>query len=479
MPINVRHADRDQVFLLPPSVADWLPKGHLAWFLVDVLAEFDLTGFYAGYRQDGRGGAAYDPTLMVGVLLYAYWVGERSSRRIERRLVEDVAFRVVAANQCPDHATLARFRRRHEAAIAELFAQVLGLCVSEGLVDSVVVSIDGTKMEANASAWSNRTRRQLADEILAEAEEADRAEDERFGAARGDELPERFAPGPDRRARVREALRQLDAQGASDFEAHQAERTRREAELGRKLPGRKPSPTGSKGKERLANTTDPDSRMLRARNRFVQGYNAQAAVSIDQVVVAAEVTNAANDATMLIPMVATSEANLAAAGATAPAVFAADTGYWSAENLAMETAAELLIPPMPVTKGPAHDDASIARRDAVFSRVEAGEIKPADAARQLGISSAWAYMLLADRQHGRADPAVLRKEMLARLETDEGRSLYAKRKITTEPVFGNIKANLRHRRFSRRGLSAVESEWRLICSVHNLIKVRSRRLAIG
>jgi transposase len=479
MPINVRHADRDQVFLMPPSMADWLPEGHLAWFIVDVVAELDLTGFSAAYREDGRGGAAYDPSLMLGVLLYAYCVGERSSRRIERRLAEDVAFRVVAANQLPDHATLARFRCRHQEAIAELFGQVLGLCVNEGLVESEVVSIDGTKMEANASAWSNRTRRQLAEEILAEAEEVDRTEDGRFGEARGDELPERFAPGPDRRSRVREALRQIDAQGASDFEAHQVERARREAELGRKLPGRKPSPTGTKGKERIANTTDPDSRMLRARNRFVQGYNAQAAVSDDQVIVAAEVTNAANDTTMLVPMVAASESNLAAAGAPAPTVFTADTGYWSAENLSMETSAELLIPPMPVTKGPSHDHSSIDRRDEVFARVEAGAIKPAEAARELGISLAWAYLLLTGRQHGRGDPAVLRNKMLARLESDEGRALYAKRKVTTEPVFGNIKANLRHRRFSRRGLAAAGSEWRLICSIHNLLKVRKRRLAAG
>jgi transposase len=158
MPINVRQGDRDQQFLMPPSVADWLPEDHLAWFIVDVVAEFDLAGFYAGYGEDGRGGAAYDPTLMLATLLYSYCVGERSSRRIERRLVEDVAFRVVATNQTPDHATLARFRRRHGVAIAELFGQVLGLCVGEGLVDTTVVSIDGTKMEANASAWSNRTR---------------------------------------------------------------------------------------------------------------------------------------------------------------------------------------------------------------------------------------------------------------------------------------------------------------------------------
>jgi transposase len=213
MPINLRQVERDQLFLMPPSVADWLPEGHLAWFIMDVVSEFDLCEFYAGYREDGRGGAAYDPVIPLGVLIYAYCVGERSSRRIERRLIEDVAFRVLAANQCPDHATLSRFRRRHEAAIANLFGQVLGLCVSAGLVDSGVVSIDGTKMEADASSFMNRTRRQLAEEILAEAEREDQTEDGRFGQRRGDELPERFAPGVDRRARVREALRQLDEPG--------------------------------------------------------------------------------------------------------------------------------------------------------------------------------------------------------------------------------------------------------------------------
>ncbi len=346
MPANLREADRDQQFLLPPSMADWLPEDHLAWFVIDIVGELDLSAFYVSYRDDGRGGAAYDPALMLGVLIYAYSVGERSSRRIEQRLVEDVAFRVLAANQCPDHATLARFRGRHADAIAELFAQVLGLCASAGLVDAGVISIDGTKMEANASAWSNRTRRQLAEEILAEAEATDHSEDERLGERRGDELPTGWDRRAGRRARVREALRQLDAQGASDYESLQAERARREAELGHKLPGPKPSPQGRRAKERLANTTDPDSRMLRARNRFLQGYNAQAAVSEDQVIVAAEVTNAANDTTMFAPMVAATEDNLATVGLGVSEAYVADTGYWSADITAVDTSAEVLVPAM-------------------------------------------------------------------------------------------------------------------------------------
>jgi transposase len=479
--VNVREVDRDQLFLMPVSVAEWLPEDHLAWFVLDIVGELDMATIYAGYRDDGRGGAVYDPALMLAVLIYAYCVGERSSRRIERRLIEDVAFRVVAANQRPDHATLARFRARHEDAIAELFAQVLGLCVTEGLVAAGVVSIDGTKVEANASAWSNRTRRQIAEEILAEADQVDAAEDAELGERRGGELPERWADRRDRRARLREALRQLDERGASDWETYQAERAAKEAALGRKLPGRKPTAASRKTKDRLANTTDPQSRMLRARNRFVQGYNAQAAVSEDHVVLAAELTNAANDTTMFTPLVEATEANLDHAGRPqAVGAYAADAGYWSVPNVTNPTEAEVLIAPMPATSGITDpDDPRVLERTAVLDRLEAGELTLAAAATEMGVSETWARKLRDDRRRGEADPARVRKDMLDRLASDEGRSLYAKRKITAEPVFGNIKANLRFRRFSRRGITAARSEWRLICSVHNLLKLRTVRLATG
>jgi transposase len=477
--INVREGDRDQLWLMPPSVTDWLPEDHLAWFVLDVVAELDLGDFYATYRSDGRGGAVYDPALMLAALIYAYCVGEHSSRRIERRLVEDVGFRVVAANQCPDHATLARFRARHQEAIATLFAQVLGLCVTDGLVQSGVVAVDGTKLEANASAWSNRTRRQIADEILAEAERIDAAEDAEHGEARGDELPPRWADRSDRRGRLRKALAALEAQGASDWDCYQADRAAKEAAAGRKLPGRKPHRGSKKARDRLVNTTDPDSRMLRARNRFVQGYNAQAAVSEDQVIVAAELTNAANDSTMFAPMVEATEANLAEAGRPAAVgTYVADAGYWSGPNVILSTEAELLITPIPATRGIVDpDDPRIAQRHAVLGRVEAGELTLKAAAVEMGVSENWARQLRDNRRRGGVDPAIARKNMLDRLASEPGRSLYAKRKITVEPVFGNIKANLRFRRFSRRSMAAAASEWRFICSVHNLLKLRTARLA--
>jgi transposase len=189
---NFLLCDRDQELLLPPSLREWLPEDHLAWFVLDAVGELDLSAFYAAYREDGWGRAAFDPQMMVALLLYAYAVGERSSRQIERRCREDVAFRVLTANQIPDHATIARFRARHEQALAELFAQVLALCARAGLVSVGLVALDGSLLAGNASPGATRSYASIREEVermLAEAAQADAAEDERLGEARGDELP--------------------------------------------------------------------------------------------------------------------------------------------------------------------------------------------------------------------------------------------------------------------------------------------------
>jgi transposase len=197
---------REQELLLPPSLREWLPEGHFAWFLLDAVEEMDLSAFYAAYRLDGLGRPAHDPALMVAVLLYGYARGVRSSRKIERALVEDVAFRVIAANQVPDHTTIARFRRRHEAALGGLFGEVLALCAEAGLVEVGVVAIDGTKLHANACKDQNLGYEQIAREILAEADAVDREEDERYGEGqRGDVLPPEFRSSHGRRGWIREA----------------------------------------------------------------------------------------------------------------------------------------------------------------------------------------------------------------------------------------------------------------------------------
>src|SRR4051812_26369971 len=207
--------DREQELLLPPSLREWLPEDHLAWFVIDAVGELDLTAFYAVYRRDGHGRPAHDPALMVALLLYSYARGERSSRRIERRCVEDVATRVICANQTPDHTTIARFRQRHELAIAGLFGEVLALCAEAGLVEVGVIAVDGTKVNANASHHATRDYEQIAAEILEDAAAVDAEEDERFGERRGDELPAELSTAPGRRGWVRGAKRRLGEQRAA------------------------------------------------------------------------------------------------------------------------------------------------------------------------------------------------------------------------------------------------------------------------
>src|SRR2546425_11357710 len=209
---NFLTCDRDQPLLLPPDLHDWLEEDHLAWFVIEAIEELDLDAFYASYRADGHGRAAHEPKMMLTLITYAYAVGERSSRAIERRCREDVAFRVICANQAPDHATIARFRVRHEQALADIFGQVLGLCADAGLVRTGVLAVDGSKMAADASDSAIRTYDKLAEEIVAEAGRIDAAEDEIYGEARGDELPEHVASREGRRAGLKGAKRRPDAQ---------------------------------------------------------------------------------------------------------------------------------------------------------------------------------------------------------------------------------------------------------------------------
>jgi transposase len=553
--VNVRRGDLDQLLLMPPSVRDWLPEDHLAFFVLDTVAELDLTAFFAVYRTDGRGGSVYDPATMLAVLLYAYCTGERSSRRIERRLAEDVAYRVVAANQQPDHATIARFRARHQDAIAGLFGQVLSLCVKGGLVEAGLIAIDGTKISANASFFANRKHESLtkelagerpgADEenvaddladaaqetaksILDEAAAVDAAEDAEHGSARGDELPAEWTGGSkDRRARIRAALKELESQKTRDYETRVAERARKEAESGRKLRGPKPKEDAARrAKPRRANTTDPHSRIIaQASKGVIQGYNAQAAATTGQIVVAAEVTATSNDQPHFIPMATAVNENLVEAGHKEEiGVFVADAGYWTVANATTGVGADVLI----ATKKPAWRKADKPDDDklAVLAKVNRGELSQRKAGEILGVSYTWVSDMtkryfgsegqritrsaepepdewipvierldrgeISQRQasqeltvsvtraktmlkhvRGEAtDPSIARKAMDEKLAEPANADLYKQRSSTIEPVFGNIKGNLGYRRFTRRGMPAVQSEWRLICAVHNLLKIR-------
>jgi transposase len=232
---NFIACDRDQELLLPPSLREWLAEDHLAWFVLEAVGELDLGAFYGAYRRDGWGAAAHEPSMVVALLVYAYSVGVRSARGIERRCREDVAFRVLTANQVPDHATIARFRARHEDAIAELFGGVLGLCARAGLVQVGIVAVDGTKVAAAATHHATRSYEQIAQEIVDEAGRIDAAEDELYGEARGDELPEGLRTAGDRRKVLREAKQALEAERAAKAKPIPRARAERLAECKQRL----------------------------------------------------------------------------------------------------------------------------------------------------------------------------------------------------------------------------------------------------
>jgi transposase len=477
-----RRVDRDQQFLLPPDVRDWLPAGHPALFLTEVVEQLELSAFVEGYRSSrDRGRPAYHPAVMVGIVLYASMTAVTSSRRIERLLATDVGFRVVAANERPDHGTICRFLVRHKEALEGLFAQVVGLAAEAGLIDPTLVALDGTKMSGDASPRRNvklgELRRRFAvwaDTVEANDAADDAAEAEAGGGGPVDEMFERES--------MREWIRRrLDEREGDDD-------------------------------DRRMNVTDPDSGLLkRSGGGWVQGYNAQAAAVAGGVVVAAEVTASGADSEMLEPMVARIDAAISAATGEHAGVVVADAGYWNSATIdaieADEERADVLIAPSqqlperspdPLPDTSDYDAAVVAyrqrlrdehaRRVAVIARVINGELLLREAGEQLGISpervgylrKQWVTSGDPDavrprrlpgeprRPSGPSPAARTRQAMDSRLARPAGRSLYRQRKAIIEPVFGDIKTNRRINRFLRRGIDMVTAEWLWILLGHNL-----------
>jgi len=453
---NFLACDRDRELLLPPSLRDWLPGGHLAWFVIDAVARLDLSAFYAVYRADGHGRPAHDPAMMVALLLCGYAIGERSSRRLERRCVEDVAARVICANEAPDHTTIARFRQRHETALAELFGEILTLCAQSGLVRVGVIAVDGMKVAATAAPQAMRDDEQIAREILAEADAVDAEEDARFGQARGDELPPELSTAQGRRGWLREAKRRLDEKRSE--QARPIPRSRPDRLKGGQAPTRRGAPGRVAGQRRLRglsrarsderrpalgrppdpfqpsaspagkiSLSDLDSRNVKTSRGWVQGYNAQAVATEDQIVIAAEVTIDSPDFGHLEPMIGAARDELRRAGVERPPdVVLADAGY--SHQVQIER--------------PVGDGLTV--------------LIPPDAKQRAGSRPGWDGGLYA-----------LMRRVLA---TDTGGELYAKRQTMIEPIFADTKFNRRIDRFLRRGRSAARSEWRLTNAAHNLLK---------
>lgn len=437
----------EQSELLPSSPREWLPSDHVAYFILDVVKELDLSALMGRYEKELRGYPPYHPRMMVALLLYAYCVGVASSRRIERRTHEDIAFRIIAAGQHPDHTVISEFRRKHLDLLSALFTQVLALCGKAGLIKLGHVALDGTKLKANASKHKamsyerlKEQEQQLAQkvaELLKEAEEADATEDKLYGKNKhGDELPEELKRAETRLTRIREAKAALEEEAKAARERQDAEKKKGDDEPPSSGPTPLPShqvqseADGTPKPKAQRNFTDPESRIQKTKDGFVQGYNAQAAVDEEhQIIVAQALTNQPPDVEHFAPMMEQVIENCG----TSPAVATADAGYFSEENLIR--AAELGV------------DVYIAT-----GRLKHGEAQPP--------------------ARGRAPEGMTPKQWMSRrLRTKGGHAVYARRKAIVEPVFGQTKHARGLRQLLLRGLAKARGEWSLICTTHNLLKL--------
>ena len=443
MPQNFLFPQRDQPLLMPVDMRQWLPEDDLVHIVLDAVAALDLGGFRRQYRADGHGRAAFDPEMMVALLLYGYCQGERSSRVIEKRCVRDVGYRVICGGLCPDHATFARFRARHEMALGGLFSQVLRLLAAEGMVSLGLLSLDGTKLAGNAAQKANRTLPQI-ERLLAEAAAADAAEDARHGDALDTPAPRALARRAERRERLAAARDRLLAEDQARRDAQLARQEAWDAAAAARKPrGHRPGdePRANRaGTEPRANITDPDVRVMRNQKGYVAGYNGQLVVTAQQVIVSAMLCQHPVDRTLLHPLLDQCRDQLAAAG-IAPRLrtVLADAGYVSEENLARADQDELRLL-VPLAKDPSRRTSRPPRR----------------------------------ARHLDQYPATARA--IRRLRHPRGREDYKMRARTVEPVFGQLKTCQKLSMMSRRGLAACESEWLLACTAHNLRKLHRHRL---
>ena len=418
----------EQELLLPPSLRDWLPESHLAYFVGDLIDQLDLRAIEAHYEREDRGYPPYHPRMMTKLLVYGYCVGVFSSRKLEKRLTEDVAFRVLAAGNTPDFRTISEFRRIHLEALEGLFEQVLRLALEMGAMQLGRVAIDGSKLKANASKHKAMSYRRIEEEqqrlrdevrrLLGRAEAADAEEDVAYGLdRRGDELPAELARREQRLRRIGEAKRALEERARAAAAA-----------AGKDEPAQKEAKPEAKAQY---NFTDPESRIMKGPDTFVQAYNAQIAVEPElQLIVGQAVTEQANDKQQLLPMMN----KVVEQSGQKPTVVLADSGYFSEANVRGAAAMEIEV------------------------YIAVGKQKHGDIALP--------------SPSGRIPKAATPQQRMRRkLQTLAGRAIYARRKVIVEPVFGQIKQAQGFRQFLLRGLRKVQGEWALVCMTHNLLKL--------
>ena len=436
-----------QMLLLPPDMRQWLPEGDLVYFIMDIIAEFDLSAVYDYYSGSRAGQPPYDPRMMTSLILYAYCMGIPSSRKIETATYNQIPFRVLTADQHPDHDTIANFRKTHLKALAGLFVGVLQLCQKAGLATLGHIALDGTKVKANASKHKamsydrmEKTIPQLeaeVEQLLQEAQTVDENEDARYGKGkRIDEIPQELQRRQDRIAKIKEAKQALEDQAKAkadvQCQAIQDKDNARKKE-GKPRKGKTPkAPNDEPDPKAQRNFTDSDSRIMKdgASKSFEQAYNCQIATNEDQVIVGRNVTQETNDKRQLKPLIE----DVKEANGTTPDKASSDSGYYSDENVAYLESEGI--------------DGYIAT-----GRQKHGEEVPS-------------------APRGRIPKNATTKERMARkVRTKKGRATYSKRKYIVEPVFGQIKEVRGFRRFSLRGLENVTFEWDIVCLTHNILKL--------
>jgi transposase len=434
MPKGYRTYLPEQELLLPPSLREWLPENHLAYFVSDVVDQLDLSAIHAVYEKEKRGQPPYDPRLMTKLLVYGYCTGVFSSRRIQKRLQEDIPFKVLAAGNQPDFRTISDFRKIHIETLQNLFEQVLAMALECGAIQLGRVSLDGTKLKANASKHKamsygrmKEKQQQLKEEVkqlLEQAEAADQDEDRQYGGQRGDELPEELQRRETRLAKIKEAKKVLE-QRARDKAAEEGKGT---AEAKRAKPEDKDQ----------YNFTDPESRIMKGGDGFVQGYNAQAAVEPELLLIVGQtVTEAANDKQQLMPMVELIEQQ----SGQRPEAILADNGYCSEENLE-------------------HLESAARPERKIEGFIATGKQKHGE------------HRLPAKR--GPLPKGATKVDRMKRkLQTKVGKAVYAARKCVVEPVFGQIKQARGFRQFLLRGKKKVKGEWALLCLTHNVLRLHA------
>ena len=431
----------NQAYMFPPTPQDWLPEDDLVYFILDTVATLDLTPIFNHYERELRGQPPFHPRMMVALLLYCYATGTRSSRKIMRRCRTDVACRIIVGEDIPDFRTISEFRKTHLDQLETLFVEILKLCALAGLVKVGTIALDGTKVKANASRHKAMSYERMQQEeqrlkeevarLLAEAEASDASEDAAHGPDRsGDEVPAELARRQSRLAKIQQAKAELEERARKEATEEAA---RREAK-GETPSAKAPADAVPDPKDQI-NFTDPESRIMKASNKgWDQCGNAQAVANEAQIILAADVTDQANDKRQALPMVDQTRENLDAGVEQAIGAGVMDTGYYSEANTGgLE---ERGIDPYVATERLKHNEK--------IPQVPRGRIPKDLSAKQ---------------------------RMARKLRTKQGRETYAKRKGIIEPIFGQLKQVLGFRQFSLRGLAAMRSEWRLMCTVHNLLKL--------